>query len=36
VRGADAENKLRPDLADLLEAERAELQREGLPTGPGR
>ena len=30
VRGPDAEGKTCPDLADLLEAERVELRREGL------
>jgi hypothetical protein len=30
VRGPDDEGKTRPDLADLLEAERVEMRREGL------
>jgi hypothetical protein len=36
VRGPCAEVKTRPDLADLLEAERAELRREGLLQLPAR
>jgi hypothetical protein len=36
VRGPDADDKIRPDLADLLDAERAELRREGLLRPPRR
>jgi hypothetical protein len=38
LRGPDPDDKIRPDLADLLEAERVELRREGplQPPGPAR
>jgi hypothetical protein len=35
VRGPTPEDKVRPDLADLLEAERVEMRREGLLRMPG-